>query len=46
MGIVLSEDLRKRVLAPIEAGALQQQVAKRFGVKGESATPGWPGTVE
>lgn len=37
MGAVLSEDLRKRVVAAIEAGASQQQVAKRFGVSLSSA---------
>lgn len=37
MRAVLSEDLRKRVVAAIEAGASQQQVAKRFGVSLSSA---------
>ena len=37
MGAVLSEDLRKRVVAAIEAGTSQQQAAKRFGVSLSSA---------
>lgn len=37
MGAVLSEDLRKRVVAAIEVGASQQQVAERFGVSLSSA---------
>lgn len=37
MGAVLSEDLRKRVVAAIEAGVSQQQAAKRFGVSLSSA---------
>lgn len=37
MGAVLSEDLRKRVVAAIETGASQRQAAKRFGVSLSSA---------
>lgn len=37
MAAVLSEDLRQRVVAAIEAGASQQQAAKRFGVSLSSA---------
>ena len=37
MGAVLSEDLRKRVVAAVEAGASPRQAAKRFGVSLSSA---------
>ena len=37
MGVSLSEDLRKRVVAAVEAGASQRQAAKRFGVSLSSA---------
>ena len=37
MGAVLSEDLRKRVVTAIEAGASQRQAAHRFGVSVSSA---------
>ena len=37
MAAVLSEDFRQRVVAAIEAGASQQQAAKRFGGRLSSA---------
>ena len=37
MGAALSEDLRKRVVSTVEAGASQRQAAHRFGVSLSSA---------
>ncbi len=40
MGAALSEDLRKRVVSTVEAGASQRQAAQRFGVSLSSAKYG------